>query len=656
MVRKIPRESWSNSVKKTSGAVANLLRISISTVCPSLIALIILKIISAHSAESKIMPKLWPGYAILGNGTICAVYSDDAPLAPKSTLQGIQHLYYRDYTADYIASTTFQVYDEDNRICQRDPARLDSVGLENFFTTLTKSRLSDGVQLESRAFAHPNDAIILNFVVRGAPGAYTYRFRTRLLRRMVTDRIITLDRSAIAGNTASLSWPNGISLAIGTHSTNDQMALDDIGLVIHGPVEPDPVVVIIAAAESQERALENLENIRQEKDPWASAADHFASWLQEGIVPDFSDEGLLAAYRRNLYAALASNLNGQIPADLTGQFRTNNMPQLYPRDALMCARVFLLTGYPEEARQVLQFWADPRIPMKSPGEWYARYDAHGQAVEGGSGARYDEPEWDSNGYFIQLADAYHAQTGEWPVEPAFLYQLADFLVSRIDYQGLLYEGGIVEWTGYLPATNMIAAAALKTASRIAHNLGDSQREHRYHIAAERISTSLGLMFDIKRSTYADLRYSGRKTPDNRSLQEISGYALYLWDTSANFGVLWGYPDHEEIRQSNEFYAQHCVKHGGGLQYFDAPDPGLSGYGHDLFFFTTAAAAQYHARFGNPDRAKLHIDWMMKNANVYGLMPERIYLNGSGCSQASPLSWCCAEFAEALLEWHGAMER
>jgi hypothetical protein len=32
------------------------------------------------------------------------------------------------------------------------------------------------------------------------------------------------------------------------------------------------------------------------------------------------------------------------------------------------------------------------------------------------------------------------------------------------------------------------------------------------------------------------------------------------------------------------------------------------------------------------------------------MPERIFLDESDCSPASPLSWCSAEFAAALLLW------
>lgn len=90
----------------------------------------------------------------------------------------------------------------------------------------------------------------------------------------------------------------------------------------------------------------------------------------------------LEAYKRNLYCVKSADLNGQLPADITGQFVTNNMPQLYPRDAMMCARVLLLTGHAEEAKQIIEFWAKPDIPMKSPGEWHARYDAHGKAVDG----------------------------------------------------------------------------------------------------------------------------------------------------------------------------------------------------------------------------------------------------------------------------------
>jgi GH15 family glucan-1,4-alpha-glucosidase len=105
-----------------------------------------------------------------------------------------------------------------------------------------------------------------------------------------------------------------------------------------------------------------------------------------------------------------------------------------------------------------------------------------------------------------------------------------------------------------------------------------------------------------------------------------------------------------MERSNRFYAKNTVKLAGGMQYFDSPDPGLASYGHGVFFFTTAAASEYQSSYGNKTAAKSFLDWMIGNANSYGLMPEHINLDESDCSPASPLSWCCAEFAAALLLW------
>ncbi len=377
--------------------------------------------------------------------------------------------------------------------------------------------------------------------------------------------------------------------------------------------------------------------------------------MNGGRLPVFKSsnpeaERYLEAYRRNLYCLKSANLNGQIPADITGQFVTNNMPQLYPRDAMMCARVLLLTGHAEEAKQVIEFWAKPQVPMKTPGEWYARYDAHAKAVDAGSGARFDEPEWDSNGYYIYLLNEYHQKTGVWLADTKLMYQLADFLVSHISPNGLLWEGGIVEWTGYLPATNMIDAAALKTAARIARELGDREKADIYDSAARKMSADMPQMFDKTRQTYADVRFTDVKGANGVSPTNQSGKEIYLWDTTANVGVIWGYPNHREIDLSNAFYAKNTVKLGGGMQYFDSPDPGLASYGHGVFFFTTAAASEYESLYGKASKAKGFIDWMIRNSNSYGLMPEHILPDDSDCSPASPLSWCCAEFAAALLLW------
>jgi len=336
---------------------------------------------------------------------------------------------------------------------------------------------------------------------------------------------------------------------------------------------------------------------------------------------------------------------------MTGQFVTNNMPQLYPRDAMMSARVFLKTGHFEEAKSIIQFWADRNIPKKSKGEFYARYDAYALAVDAGSGARYDEPEWDANAFFIQLANWYHQEKNEWLADKNFLYELADLLVNKIDHWGLLYEGGMVEWTGYLPLTNMECAAALKTASGLARNFGDSNLAEKYSQAEQTISKNLYRMFDSTRNTFTAVRFTGIKAEDGKSLDEKKGRAIFLWDGTAHFAFLWGFPNSDLIKKSVQFAEKNRIVLNGGLQYFDAEDnKWLSAYGSDAFFFTTAALAQYYSLNKQPEKAKTHIDWMIRNSNIYGLMPERIYLNESGCADASPLTWCNAEFALAVLTW------
>ena len=585
----------------------------------------------AASAQPSDQKRPWKGYSILGNGHLAAVYSDDSRIRSSTHQQGIQHLYFKDYTADYVSATSFEA--------ARGAARETEVGMKNFFTAQT---VTGGKRV--LCFVHPEDAVVLK------AEAGPYRFEARLRKEIKTDRSIGLESLRTSGQIAIARWSNGTALAIAPKDLHDQVTVSESSVFVTGNSNAE---VVIIPATSEAEALAKVKVLRQDRDLEGTAAKYWQAWMNRGVLPRFAAQekeaaAYLEAYQRNLYCVKAATLNGQIPADITGQFVTNNMPQLYPRDAMMCARVLLLSGHAEEAKQVIEFWAGRNIPMKTAGEWYARYDAHGKAVDAGSGARYDEPEWDSNGYFIYLLTKYHESQGVWLADRKLIYELADFLVAHIGQNGLLEEGGIVEWTGYLPATNMICSAALKSAAKLAREFGNEAKSLSYLAASQRIASSLPQMFDPSRQTYADVRFTGKKGPNGESLPGQAGQKTYLWDTTANVGVIWGYPKHREIELSNIFYEKNTVKLGGGMQYFDTTDAGLAEYGHAVFFFTTAYASQYQSLYGDRTKAKAFIDWMLRNANSYGLMPERILPDDSDCSPATPLSWCSAEFAAALL--------
>ena len=528
--------------------------------------------------------------------------------------------------------------------------------MKNFFTAQTTTSYPDGSTGRVLCFVHPSHAVVMSLGITGGKADTQFRFRVELRSRIKTDTMVRLADLRNVDDVAYAEWSNGTVLAIASKALHDEVTASDSSIFVTGDLaERNPRAEIwLVAASSRSEALSKIRKLRKDQDVETTAKTYWESWMRRGILPTFSNDNPKAAaylesYERNLYSVKAATLNGQIPADITGQFVTHGMPQLYPRDAMMCARVLLLTGHPEEARQVILFWTSPQLPKKAPGEWYARYDAHGKPVDAGSGARFDEPEWDANGYFIHLLERFHQSKQEWLTDRAFFYQTADFLVHHIGQNGLLEEGGIVEWTGYLPATNMICAAALRTAAKLAEEFGDKARSKIYADASQRITPALPKMFDSSRQTYADVRFSTRKGPKGESLPGRTHEKTYLWDTTANVGVVWGYPNHREIELSNLFYAKNTVKLDGGLQYFGTTDPKLAAYGHAVFFFTTAAASQYQSIRKDKPAAQSFIDWMMHNSNSYGLMPERINLDGT-VSPASPLSWCSAEFVAAMLLW------
>ncbi|MCK5520212.1 MAG: hypothetical protein KAI81_03795, partial [Candidatus Marinimicrobia bacterium] len=205
--------------------------------------------------------------------------------------------------------------------------------------------------------------------------------------------------------------------------------------------------------------MASLENVQE----YAEAS--WEKWLSEGSIPDFSDSLNTTLYKLNLISLKALNLNGAVPADISGQFVTNSLPQLYPRDAFMTARALLETGHIKECDQILEYWT--RRSMKQEGEWYARYDAYGNPEDAGTGARYDVPEWDSNGYYASLLFRRLQKTGRLDGNINFLRSLMQFPEGRLHENNLLFEGGIIEWPAYLPSTNMSLTAGYYHASDLA---------------------------------------------------------------------------------------------------------------------------------------------------------------------------------------------
>ncbi len=553
------------------------------------------------------------GFKIMGNGQFCAVYADHQN---KAGAIGLQHLYYGDYTVDYAQATTISIERTATQPIVFEQTLTDPYFAAQSTAKNTRFRLTLHVfpLLEQHALVYRLKLKNISASVQNFKPEVHLKTQADPLPNVIDDH---------AGpellNFGSMVMLTGFRQPLartqGPYKSGEERILD----------------WLLVMADNEAGARAEFDSLQTAPDLLALAKKQWDRWLQTGTAPDFGDPKISDFYKANLTAVKAATLNGDVPADMTGQFVTNGLPQLYPRDALMTARCFLETGHYPEAKAIINRWNS--IPYKTTGEWYARYDARGQAVDGGSGARYDVPEWDSNGYYATLIRRYHDLTGEWVGDELRLWELLDFIAPHLNENSLLREGGIIEWVGDLPATNMNVYAGLLDGAIIAQGKGDSARAQRYLQTAEKIAANLYLLYDPKMNTFFDFR-------DGK----------YSYNTSANFGYAWGCRRPEILdwlRNSNLYYNDHAVKLNGGMQYFDA-----DGYGHDLFGFTTAAAAQFQAYEGDEKSYRRHLNWLMDHANIYGLMPERIYYppkdERDGVAEASPLTWCSAEFVLALL--------
>ncbi|HDT12325.1 MAG TPA: hypothetical protein ENO01_01565 [Candidatus Marinimicrobia bacterium] len=392
------------------------------------------------------------------------------------------------------------------------------------------------------------------------------------------------------------------------------------------PSETKTFTLLIVISENQlesESQWDSLSvvNIRHK------AQSGWDKWLASGVEPHFMSAEDSLRFRSNIVSVKALNLNGAVPADITGQFVTNGLPQLYPRDAFMTARMFLETGHYDEVKQIVDFWS--RVPMKFTGEWYARYDAYGRATDGGSGARFDVPEWDSNGYYTSLIYEFFLRKRYWIGSYNLVKDLMTFVELHMDEKGLVEEGGIVEWPAYLPSTNMSLSAAFHQASFIARWRNETQLARRWTASGERMEKGLVLLWDSEQKTYNDLRNN-----------------QFNWNTSTAFGWIWGFDDHLRFQLSTEYWWNNCRKTNNGIQYFNG-----EGYGDDMFGFTTGALAQYYAAKHRHDRYLKLKEWFELSSNHYGLIPERVHYpeDEEIISEASPLTWCSAEYVMVLLE-------
>src|SRR5277367_532924 len=195
-------------------------------------------ILSTAQAQTDDANHHWKGYAILGSGHLTAVYSDDPRIVGLTHQKGIQHFYFRDYTADYVASTSFDLLNQNGQ--PLESVRDDVVGMKNFFTTQTQTSLPNGSRKTVLCFVHPEDAAVLSLSATGNSGSGRYKFEASLRKEIQTDQRITLTSLQEKGGVALAIWSNGTVLAIAPNAPHERVTVTSSSVVVTGSLTNQP--------------------------------------------------------------------------------------------------------------------------------------------------------------------------------------------------------------------------------------------------------------------------------------------------------------------------------------------------------------------------------------------------------------------------------
>lgn len=363
-------------------------------------------------------------------------------------------------------------------------------------------------------------------------------------------------------------------------------------------------------------------------------AAFWEEWYSRGrsVEPRASgqDRATLAQwYRANLAAIRGAEMNGFVPADLTGQYFAHGRPSYYARDAMMIARAFLVSGHLKEAGAIIRYLAER--PVKRGGEFCQRYSAEGAPSEGqDNGVPH---QLDSQGYFVRNVVEYHRQTGEWLVTFDRIAAALDVLEDCLGPQSMVGpEGGVNEGVfgpAYITSSNMFIYGGLLAGIEAAGILGQPEAAGRWERLAARLWSGIESCWDEANGRY----WYGYVTYDGQPVRQ--------YDTPQYFAPLYGYPITERLRRNDRFLRRHASFFGFGIGYSEQE------YHHGPWIFNTAACAQFQALEGQLAEYGTILRWLLERSNQYGLMPEAINADDEAIAHVNPLVWGCAETVAAI---------
>jgi GH15 family glucan-1,4-alpha-glucosidase len=325
-----------------------------------------------------------------------------------------------------------------------------------------------------------------------------------------------------------------------------------------------------------------------------------------------------------LIALKAANLNGLLPADLTGHYFAKGKVTFYVRDALMGSRAFLYAGYYKEFEQIIHFLM--ACPIKENGEFYQRYNADKNPDEGANNNVYSQI--DTIGYFCRVISDYYELCGKLLVDYKAIKRSVNTL-EAISRKNNLFgpEGGVNEGVfgpAYITSTNMFIVGGVLGAIWIAKEFGHLQDAIQWQtLVAETIQ---GIENTFLKDGYYAYGYV-----------DYHDEILYKYDTPQFLSASLGYPITNYFIQNYHCLIRSASFFDYGIGYSEQE------YHHGPWLFNTCAVAETAFLMNDQQHYQKTMEWAINHRNSYGMLPEAIDATDESRSFINPLMWANAEF-------------
>lgn len=585
----------------------------------------------------------YPGLTYIGSGKISGLYGLDETIHDQKSI-GLQHLYIDDYQHDFIYSATTAVTLEDK--CYYGDRIKPKVG-HPIKQASQKSYCEDGFifmnEFQYEHFNKTDSAYCAcdNQLIFNCEIVNTSRFEKTF---QVSALVITTNNEFELSKIENVLTVKGMGKVFKVHTAQDNLVTRvskdaPSGFMYHGIQDilfdknqfeegtfkaKEPIAISLTKSIN----LQSGEGFSYQwkitagemplpvESELLKAKGYWSNWLKESKIP-YSD-----AVVTNLIALKAINMNGFLPADLTGHYFANNHVSLYVRDALLGARAFLYSGHFKECQWVVRTVSN--LVRKENYELYQRYNAKLAADEGANNDVFSQI--DVIGYLLRVVADYEKLTGELLIDSDACIKEVSVLDAVNCKMGLYGpEGGVNEGVygpGYITSTNIFIASGLSGLIEILKNknLDYSEIEEKQIALIKAINDTF---LDEKYYAYGYVDYHDE--------------LVRRYDTPQLFGASLGYPIDMNYKANFNTLTNIAT-------YFD------KGYGyseqeyHDgPWLFNTAFAAQNAYLFGDMPLYQKIIDWIENHKNSYGLLPEAIDARDESRCFINPLMWANAEY-------------